>query len=136
MAANGVNPYNARLANIFNANIGSSGVGGFMRNMGRMYPIYAGSLFGPVGTCCGGMYALGSGIWNAELDRYSFSGIVKDRNKVGFFDAFSAGFKEQLYTNPIGSLAAGLGMLGIGAKMFGGLSNALAGIGQNNKNCG
>ena len=136
MATNGVNPHNLGLANLFSSSVGSSGIGRFMRGMGQVYPIYTGSVFGGMMGGCFGYMGSGFGLWNAQLDNYSFSGVVKDRNKVGFWGAFSAGFKEQLYVNPMGSLMAGLGLLGVGANMVGGISNALAGIGQNNKNIG
>ena len=79
------------------------------------------------GNCWGGG-------WNGGL--YTFSDVIKDRNKVGFWDSFAAGFKEQLYVDPMGSLGQGLGLLGIGCNLLGNLSNNLANWSQNQGNNG
>ena len=84
-----------------------------------------------VGTSGWGGWGCCGGSWNGGL--FTFSDIVKDRKKVSFWDSFSAGFKEQLYVNPLGSLGQGLGLLGVGCNLVGNISNNLANWSQGNK---
>ena len=76
--------------------------------------------YGLGGCGCGFGYGW-SGGWNGGLN--TFSEIIEDRNKVSFWDSFAAGFKEQLYVNPTGTL-------GTGANIIGSIFSALGSFGQ------
>ena len=88
-----------------------------------------------IGGCgCGGGYdwfGCGGG-WNGGLR--NFADIIENRGEVSFFDALGAGLKEQAYTNPLGMLAIGFGLLGNAAKatpqVAGGLSSIFNNLGN------
>ncbi len=110
---------------IFNYKYGSSSVERFYKNMPPVYSICGG---GPFMSCNYFAASYINGGWNNGL--MTFSDIIADRDKTTWWSSFSAGIKEQLYLNPIGTVGTGIMVAGAGLGILGNLANALANFGQ------
>jgi len=64
--------------------------------------------------------------WNGGLWSNDFASQINNRNKVSLGDSFMAGVKEMAYSNPFGTLGAGLTLLNVGFGMMYGLSNGIS----------
>ncbi len=105
---------------------GSSSVESLFRTRPHVpsFPMFPGGIFG-----CGYGYGYINGGWNNGL--YTFADIIDNRQQTSFWDCFSAGIKEQLYTNPFGTMATGVQVGAVGLGILGNLCNALANFGNN-----
>ena len=64
---------------------------------------------------CGTNYGYNNNYYGSafDYDVFTFSGMVKDANKVSFLDSLSAGINYQLVQNPIGTFGSLWTMAGV-----------------------